>query len=288
MVADVLVRLQQELPSLRPAEARIARAVLSDPDGVVAATITELAGRAGSSQATVVRFCRTIGYPGYPEFRIDLTQATSRRALELERSGIAHGEIDPNDTAADVVTKIAFHEARTIEETARLLDMSALEDAVTAVAGARRVDVYGVGASGLTSQDLYQKLTRIGIMCSAPSDPHQQLTQAALLSPGSVAIGVSHSGTTVEPIQALALAHERGARTIVITNFPSSALATHADVVLTTTARETTFRSGAMSSRIAQLAVVDFLFVCVAQRRYDQTMAALKATYEAVEPHRRS
>lgn len=286
MNGDVLVRLRQALPTLRPAEARIAQVVLDDAVGVVGATITELAARAGTSQATVVRFCRAVGYAGYPEFRIDLAQATSRHALELERSGIAEGEINQTDTTTDVVSKIAFHEARTIEETARMLDLDALERAVAALAGATRTDVYGVGSSGLTAQDLAQKLSRIGMICTAPLDPHLQLTSASLLAPGCAAVAVSHTGRTVEALQALSLARDAGATTIAVTNFPASPLADVAEIVLTTTARETQFRSGALSSRIAQLAVVDFLFVRVAQQRYTETAAALKATYDAVQQHR--
>ncbi|MHA7618354.1 MurR/RpiR family transcriptional regulator [Cellulosimicrobium cellulans] len=286
MTADGLVRIRQALPSLRPAEARIAEAVLADPAAVVGKTITELAALVGTSQATVVRFCRAVGYAGYPEFRIDLAQATSRRAVEQERANVAHGEIDPDDTLHDVVTKIAFHEARTIEETARMLDLDALEQVTAAVAQATRIDLFGVGSSGLTAQDLAQKLQRIGLLCFASPDPHVQLQSAALLAEGAVAIGVSHSGLTVETNDALRIARDRGATTVAVTNFPESPLVEHADLVLTTTARETQFRSGALSSRIAQLALVDFLFVRVAQRLYDRTTANLRATYEAVQPHR--
>lgn len=286
MAADGLVRIRQSLPNLRPAEARIAEAVLADPAAVVGKTITELAALVGTSQATVVRFCRAVGYAGYPDFRIDLAQATSRRAVEQERANVAHGEIDPDDTLQDVVTKIAFHEARTIEETARMLDLDALEAVAAAVAQAPRIDLFGVGSSGLTAQDLAQKLQRIGLLCFASPDPHVQLQSAALLGPGAVAVGVSHSGLTVETNDALRIAHDRGATTVAVTNFPESPLVEHADVVLTTTARETKFRSGALSSRIAQLAVVDFLFVRVAQRLYDRTTENLRATYEAVQPHR--
>lgn len=286
MTADGLVRIRQALPSLRPAEARIAEAVLADPAAVVGKTITELAALVGTSQATVVRFCRAVGYAGYPEFRIDLAQATSRRAVEQERANVAHGEIDPDDTLHDVVTKIAFHEARTIEETARMLDLDALEQVTAAVAQATRIDLFGVGSSGLTAQDLAQKLQRIGLLCFASPDPHVQLQSAALLAEGAVAVGVSHSGLTVETNDALRIARSRGATTVAVTNFPESPLVEHADLVLTTTARETQFRSGALSSRIAQLALVDFLFVRVAQRLYDRTTANLRATYEAVQPHR--
>jgi len=286
MAADGLVRIRQSLPTLRPAEARIAEVVLADPAAVVGKTITELAALVGTSQATVVRFCRAVGYAGYPEFRIDLAQATSRRAVEQERANVAHGEIDPDDTLQDVVTKIAFHEARTIEETARMLDLDALEQVADAVAQAPRTDLFGVGSSGLTAQDLAQKLQRIGLICFASPDPHVQLQSAALLGPGAVALGVSHSGLTVETNDALRIARARGATTVAVTNFPESPLVEHADVVLTTTARETKFRSGALSSRIAQLAVVDFLFVRIAQRLYDRTTENLRATYEAVQPHR--
>ncbi len=286
MTADGLVRIRQALPSLRPAEVRIAEAVLADPAAVVGKTITELAALVGTSQATVVRFCRAVGYAGYPEFRIDLAQATSRRAVEQERANVAHGEIDPDDTLHDVVTKIAFHEARTIEETARMLDLDALEQVTAAVAQATRIDLFGVGSSGLTAQDLAQKLQRIGLLCFASPDPHVQLQSAALLAEGAVAVGVSHSGLTVETNDALRIARDRGATTVAVTNFPESPLVEHADLVLTTTARETQFRSGALSSRIAQLALVDFLFVRVAQRLYDRTTANLRATYEAVQPHR--
>jgi len=286
MAADGLVRIRQSLPTLRPAEARIAEVVLADPAAVVGKTITELAALVGTSQATVVRFCRAVGYAGYPEFRIDLAQATSRRAVEQERANVAHGEIDPDDTLQDVVTKIAFHEARTIEETARMLDLDALEQVAGAVAQAPRTDLFGVGSSGLTAQDLAQKLQRIGLICFASPDPHVQLQSAALLGPGAVALGVSHSGLTVETNDALRIARARGATTVAVTNFPESPLVEHADVVLTTTARETKFRSGALSSRIAQLAVVDFLFVRIAQRLYDRTTENLRATYEAVQPHR--
>ncbi|WP_418276364.1 MurR/RpiR family transcriptional regulator [Isoptericola jiangsuensis] len=286
MDGDLLVRLRQMLPDLRPAEQRIAETVLADPVSVVGATIADLATRAGVSQASVVRFCRTAGYEGYPGFRIDLARTTSRRAAEHERSGVAEGEITRDDDLADVVSKIAFHEARTIEGTARSIDLQALERTVRAVVDADRVDVYGVGASGLTAQDLGQKLARIGLVCFAPVDSHQQLQSAAVLGPGSVAIGISHTGRTVEVHQALSLARRRGATTVTVTNFPASPLARVSDVVLTTSVRETQFRTGALASRIAQLAVIDFLFVNVAQRRFDATSEALKHTYEAVQQHR--
>jgi len=157
---------------------------------------------------------------------------------------------------------------------------------IDALVGARRIDVYGVGASGLIALDLQQKLHRIGRVAFAWTDPHLALTSAALLTEGDVAVAISHSGTTQDTVDLLALADRNGATTVAVTNFPRSPLAELGDHVLTTAARETTFRSGAMASRLAQLTVIDCVFVGVAQRTYQETRAALDATYAAVRGRR--
>lgn len=286
MTGDVLVKLRRSLPTLRPAEARVAETVLENPSLVVASTITELAGEADTSQATVVRFCRAIGYAGYPEFRIDLAQATSRRDLELERSGIAQGELTQTDSVDDVVNKIAFHEARTIEDTARTVDREVLDKLAEAIATAPQLAVYGVGASHIAAQDLAIKLQRIGRIAFCSPDADLQQSSAAVLDPGAVAIGISHSGQTRATNTALELARRRGAITAAITNYPDAPIGKVADLVLATTARETKFRAGAMASRIAQLTIVDFLFVRVAQRSYDKSQEAIRLTADAVADQR--
>ena len=157
-----------------------------------------------------------------------------------------------------------------------------LEAAVTAVAAARGWTSTAPAPAPWSAQDLQLKLHRIGLVSFLWSDQHQALASAALLRAGDVAIGISHTGTTRTPSTRSGWRASAGPRTIAITNFAGSPLAEHADLLLTTAARETTFRSGAMSSRIAQLAVVDCLFSGVAQRSYDQAIAALESTYVVV------
>ncbi len=288
MASDVLVTLRQLLPTLRPAEQRVARLVLVDPDRVRDMTITELAKACDTSQATVARFCVAAGFSGYPDFRLAIASAVSREHFERDRFSIADGEIGPEDGADEVVSKIAYQEARAIEQTAKEIDLAALDAVVDAVVAADRIDIYGVGSSGLTGLDLQQKLHRIGLVSYCWIDAHLALTSAALLGPTSVAIGISHSGLTVETNHALEVARDAGARTVAVTNFPESPLASRAALVLSTAARETRYRSGAMSSRIAQLALVDFLFVRIAQRLYDSMGESLRRTYDAVQSHRLS
>lgn len=283
---DVLSTVRQTLPRLSSSEARVAEAIIADPSIVVDLTITDLARRCGTSLSTVARFCQTVGFSGYREFRMEVASAISREAAERDRFGLADSDINPDDSAAEVVAKIAFHEVLAIEQTAQGLDVEVLDRVVDAVVAAGHVDLYGFGASGLTAQDLQQKLSRIGISASCSVDVHLALVSAALRKKGDVAIGVSHSGLTTETIQALTVAREAGATTVALTNSPDSPVTEVADAVLTTQARESTYRMGAMSSRIAQLALVDFLFVRVAQRRHEEVAAPLRRTFEVTATHK--
>lgn len=286
MGLDVLSNARQALPRLSSSEARVAEAIIADPTLVVDLTITDLAQRCGTSLSTVARFCQTLGYTGYREFRMEVARSISREAAERDRFGLADSDINPDDAATDVVAKIAFHEVLAIEQTAQGLDVAVLDRVVDAIANAGHVDLYGFGASGLTAQDLQQNLSRIGISAFCSVDVHLALVSAALRKPGDVAIGVSHSGLTTETIHALTVAGEAGATTVAVTNSPESPIADVADFVLTTQARESTYRMGAMSSRIAQLALVDFLFVRVAQRRHEEVAAPLPRNFEMTASHK--
>ena len=279
-----LVRIRSLLPGLARAEQRVAKVVLDNPSSVARRSITEVADAAGTSETTVTRFCKAIGVGGYPELRIALAADTARTEMRTDRD--LGGEIAPEDDLATVVGKVTFADARAVEETAEQLDTDTLQRVVEAMAAAGRVDVYGVGASAFVAADMQQKLHRIGRVSFAWNDTHIMLTSAAVLGPGDVAMGISHTGATTDTVETLRTAREHGATTVALTNFPTSPITDVADLVLTTAARETTFRSGAMASRIAQLTVIDCLFIGVAQRHLDAAMRALDDTREAVGAHR--
>jgi DNA-binding MurR/RpiR family transcriptional regulator len=284
--SSTTVRARGLLPSLSPAEQRVAQVIIDEAATAARLTISDLADRARSSETTVIRFCRAMGFGGYSELRITLATEAGRAIDGAGSDAPVGSDISEDDDLAQVVKKIAFADARAVEDTAVQIDIAVLDQVVDLVVGARRVDIYGVGASAFVATDFQQKLHRIGQISYAWSDLHLALTSAALLDERDVAFGISHTGTTIDTIEAFTEAGRRGARTVALTNFPKSPITRAADLVLTTAARETTFRSGAMSSRLAQLTVIDCVFVGVAQRTYVQTRAALDITYEAVRGRR--
>lgn len=276
--------LQARAAGLPPTMRRIADVVLERPSVVVESTISELARLCQTSEASIVRFCHVAGFAGYPALKLQLATELARESAEFAGNVMsAHGgDISAGDTLEEMVSKIANSEIVGIRETADNLDMQVLGKAIQRIIRSRRVVSFGMGASNAGAQDLTKKLLRIGFTALTFHDPHEAVMSATLTEPKDVVIAFSHSGETREVIAFLEAARDTGAFTLAITNLPDSSMGSLADAVLRTAVRETTFRSGAMASRIAQLTLVDYLFVGVARGRYDRTVKALKSTYDVV------
>ncbi|MBS1673742.1 MAG: MurR/RpiR family transcriptional regulator [Actinobacteria bacterium] len=283
MDADVIGIVRAALPRLSAAEARVAERVLADPTLVVDLAITDLAQLCRTSLSTVARFAQTVGFSGYRELRVAFAGAVARAQAEQERFGFDDAVIDLADALETVRAKLAANEIGAIEQTIAALDLVVLDRAARAIAGARQVHLFGQGASSLTAQDMQLKLARIGCVAVHSPDPHIALTGAALLRPGDVALAISHEGATAETVRAAEVARAAGAFTVALTNTPGSAVAAAADAVLGTRAKESPLRMAAMSSRIAQLAVLDLLFVRVVQLRGEDVAEPLRSTRRAVQ-----
>jgi DNA-binding MurR/RpiR family transcriptional regulator len=263
---------------------RIAKAIRDNPAIVLEKTISQIADACGTSVASVVRFCRAVGVSGYAELRMSLATELGKEAAQFGADFTLGAEIARTDTLEEMASKVASLEMLAIEETVSSLDFKALERVVAALDKAQRILLFGIGASHFVAQDLHHKLFRVGRNVFLMMDAHEAWT-AALLSPEhTVAIAFSHSGVTADTVQFLELARQNGALTVAVTGARDSRLARAADERLITHARESALRAGAMVSRIAQLALVDCLFLGVARLRYEQTIDALKRTRDVTHP----
>ena len=285
---DLEQRINAYRKNLSPAQLLLAEKITSNLEAVEDKTIGELAKYADVSSSTITRFCESLGYSGYPELRSGIAIAIDRNRNEKDKFAIAGDAITEEDDIEQTLSKISFQEAEAISDTARGIDRAALDNAAKAIIGCRRLDIYGLGSSFLAAMDLQEKLHRIGLTAFCWSDNHLALTSAAVLTDDDVAIAISHSGVTTETFQVLETAKKSGAKTIAITNHPASPIGRLADSVLVTAAKESRFRSGAMSSRIVQLTVVDFLFVRIMQTLYKTASKSLGKTYDAVSENRLS
>jgi DNA-binding MurR/RpiR family transcriptional regulator len=278
----LLARIRLLVDSLFPAERAVAEFVLKAPDQVLQLPIADLAERSGVSEGTVIRFCNTLGFHGYPALKLALAaDLATPKAMLFE-------ELTPADAGDPglVAEKVIASDINALQETLKLVDRASLSAAVRAIEAASEITFFAVGSSAPVTLDAAGRFVRIGIRARCAADSHDQLVIASLLSPSAVAIAVSHSGATQEPVQCLALARGRHATTIALTARHPSPLTEHADIVLVTASAETLFREAALVSRTAQLSLLDSLYVAVALRRPQASAEALRAAGDATSDHR--
>jgi DNA-binding MurR/RpiR family transcriptional regulator len=278
---DLLGEISNQIPSFHASEIAIAEAILLNPAAAVKMNISQIAESSGTSVASVVRFCKTVGYKGYPEFRMALIGQLSRQSDDEYVSELDSG-ITLEDSAEEVIKKVAQADAMAIQTTAERLDIKTFKKTVAAWDKAQTIGIVGFASSSYVALDLQLKLNRLGKNAIAWSDFHTALTSISVLKPGDVVVAISHSGTTVDIIEVMTEFKKRGILIILITNALRSPATAIADLTLFTSARETLFRSGATASRIAQLTVVDCLCVSLAQLNWVETKTALDESREAV------
>lgn len=267
-------RLQSMAASLPPTSRRIAQFVLDNVGEVVHMSVTELAEKTESSEGSVVGLAKTLGYTGFQQLKIALAQDLVAPVQFI------HEDLEPGDHPDTVIRKVFASHIQALQDTRASLDIHALTRAVKAIRAARRVEIYGIGSATPIAEDAAYRLMRIGIETRVLVDSHIQAIGASLTGPDVATLTISHSGASQETLTATRLAREAGATTIVVTNYGKTPILAYADITLFTVARETNFRTEAMTSRIGQLAVLDALIACLALEDYEASSEVLRRSFE--------
>jgi DNA-binding MurR/RpiR family transcriptional regulator len=283
-VLDRIVTYQSQMPVTM---AKIAAVLIDDPKAPLTLSITELAERAGTSAATVTRFCRLIGYAGFSELRVGIAEDVGRGGAKAAWIADIGRSFGPDDPPEEIRNTLFNTHVLSLQTTAGLLDIPTAVRVAKSIVKSRHLDVYGVGGSALTALEMEARLYRVGIRVHAWSELHDGLTSAAILDHQCVAIGISNTGRTEETIQTLAVAKASGAHTVAITANPDSPLARVADDVLIAASPHGYLQPADLSARHCQLFVVDLLYLLIAQLDFDRTTRLLAASGAAVAPRRR-
>jgi RpiR family transcriptional regulator, repressor of rpiB and als operon len=274
-------QIRTRLPTLTPLEGKVAADILARRDIIESTPLREVALGSGVSDAMVVKVAKKLGFAGFREFRQGLVDYYGSDTAAL------HSEILADDTAGEIVQKVFRTAMQALEETFAILDLDAFERAADFLHRARQRDFYGLGGSAQIARDVAHKFLRIGIRASVFDDAHMMMMSAALLGPDDVAVAFSHSGNTSAVIDAMELARRNGVRTIAVTNYPDSPVARIVDVVLCSTAQNSPLLGENATARIAQLNLLDALFVATAQRDRKAADANLNRTMRAVQSKRK-
>ncbi|MGL4649346.1 MAG: MurR/RpiR family transcriptional regulator [Caldilineaceae bacterium] len=275
-----LAAISDALPRLKGSAHKTAQFILNAPRESINLTITELGSRAGVSEASVVRFAQNLGYSGFHALKIALAEDLVSPML------LVHEDLTAEDTPADAVQKAMTAGMRSLEDTVRILQMSVLQAAIQALCVARQIEIFASGNSIPIAMDLNFRLTKIGLHSRFSIDPTMQEMYASLTTTEDVAVGISHTGSSIDTVYALELAKQRSAQTVCITNHSDSPLTRHGDFCLFTSTRVSHFRTEEMASNLSTLALTEALYVGICVQRSDASVQAVSKTMRATR-HRK-
>jgi DNA-binding MurR/RpiR family transcriptional regulator len=268
----LLVYIQGILPSLNPTERLIAEYVLRDPERILSSSIAEMRDASGASVGSIVGFCRAVGLKGFAAFKI----ALARELAQSGFSGFAPGSDASQSGSGTVFDKVFQFHAQCLSDTLKINSRETLRQAARELERARRIEFFAIGISFPIAYLASSKLRLIGLPASAQFDSHMQLIAATQLRKGDVAFGISCSGSTAETVRCLEVARSRGASAICLTNSVKSPITRAANIALFATPSEIKYFQAPLASRITQLAIVDALFVSLAQKNKDRTAMQLR------------
>lgn len=255
-------RIKSVYPSLTPTEKRVADYCMEHPQETIYLSVTQLGEKCGVGESTIIRFSQAAGFSGYQDLKLNL-------ALELPTNAYQHepidGTLEPDDSTQILIQKVTTMNVRALQDTAKLIDPQALEQAIVRIVQAKRLFLVGVGTSGITALDAQSKFLRIGRLAFANSDAHLQIMSVANAKEGDVCLGISHSGSTKDTVDSMRLAKKNGMFTISVTDIVKSPITEISDLVLLTGSAEDPLQGGSLSSKIAQVHVLDLIYTGVAR-----------------------
>ncbi|WP_404444502.1 MurR/RpiR family transcriptional regulator [Sutcliffiella horikoshii] len=275
---SVIKQIERQLDRFTDAEKIVATFVLENAERVTQMSTKELATACSGSEASVIRFCKRLGIQSFKILKIELAKEISARS-----DAVLDMPLQFHDDTNTVIQKVMMNTMQALQNTQKILTVSSFNEAVEALSGAERVYLYGVVGSAIVAQDFKQKLLRINMPVYQSEDNHLQMMMLANTTKADVVFVISTSGKTKEVIDVLTLAKERGVRTILLTQHAPSPARRLADIVLTMSEEEQNLRIGTMTARIAQLAIIDALFISICSKKGQGVYEQIINTHEAIQ-----
>jgi len=261
-------------------EKRIADYCIGHISEVAYLTARELAEHVDLSEATISRFCQTLGFTGFRQFKIAIAMGSSKYDDYVVDYDLSEDSLEQS------IQRVALASAHSIRSTVDSLDLKAVREVAERIASCRRLTFVGFGTSAVVCEDAVIKFTRLNIASRSFGDPHLGAAALSLCDELDVVIAISHSGTTTETLRLARIAKEHGAFTVGVTTYPEEAITRHCDLVLKTVTRESPLHSSAITSRMSQLAVIDSIFMTVVSLGYAEVRANLEKVGRTMRDYR--
>jgi len=272
-----LIRLRGLYPSLKTALRKVADVILRQPEMAIYASVNEVAAVSTVSEATVMRFCRILGFKGFQDFKIALA-----REMVIPSPRFYEEVSDEGEDEVAIVRKVFQTNGVALQDTLEILEIEAMKEAAQLLLTARQIMVVGVGGSGPAVTYAGNRFLLLGLKAYMCTDFYLMLMAASLLSQGDVVLAISNLGTTREIVETAGIARDKMARVICITNNSLSPLARMSNPALVTASREVTLPEEAVASLICQIAILDALFALIGPAQGEKSREALEGMEKAM------
>jgi len=272
--SSVLSTIRGYYASLSSSEKKVADFILEYHQEAIRMTLDDVAQGSNVSDATVLRFVRSIGYRRWLDFKINLTQSLANSTEQIL------DDVNKDDPPGIIAKKVFQCSISALNDTINVMDEENFKAAIDLIAQADKILIIGVGTSGPMAHEMYNRLLRLELNCHVQTDSYIQVMETALLSPKDLVIVFSQTGDSRDPLRTASLAKSNGCSVLVITGNTGSKLTEYADVVLLSVSHET--RIETIASRIAQYAIIHALYVGIAMQDIPSTLEKEKIIWEAM------
>jgi len=262
--------MESYYPSLTKSEKKVADYILANFKDIMYLSVTELAELASVGETTIFRFCKKLGFKGYPEFKLLIAQ------------DIVNFEKVNQSEPSSYISSLKDNIVAKVNECYQILDGDALTDAIEMIYNSKRVFFFGIGSSGITAATAKERLMRIGFLTDVASDAHRMNMVSSVLSDRDTIVAFSLSGATTDVLESLSIAKENGVNVVVATSYVKSPITQKADIVLQTSGKSNLIEGGSLVNSISQLFIVDLLVTGITLLDKDQTQLMREKTGRSI------
>jgi len=246
--------------------------------------IKELANECNVSESTVTRFVKETNFNSFQELKITIAEMSSANFKDVKHEEkYFYDDVARTDSTERIIDKVVFRNIEALQETKKIINISEIDKAVSAIEKAKTIVIYCVGNSTIAAQNAKMRFYRIGKRCIVYNDPAQQAVSASVLTKNDLAIGISNSGRTIPTLNSLKIAKEHGITTMCITNFNQSPIVRYSNIKLFTATKELAFIHESMGSRIAQILIIDIIYANYAAKHFEESIKLIKESTNALK-----
>lgn len=275
---DIVLQIKEEYSKLTKSEQRVADYFIDNYKDAINLSTQSIAAITGTSPATVIRFVKSLEFDGIQQLKLALAAD-----LDSDKDYTGDEMIHPEDELEDIIEKNKINLIKSIEKLYALMDISLIEEAIDAIDNARKIYLFGVGASGIVCYDINYKLSRIGKDVVFNNDIHLQLVNLNFIKKEDACVCISYSGNTKETVLVAEIAKRAGAKTIGICCFGKNELSKICDITLRVPHDERELRLGAISSRNTTLTLLDMIYLAISHRHYPEVLEDIEATRNLIK-----